>query len=163
MRLLRIAPALCLATLIAFPALAGSMIEVMHPWARTSLPNRPSAAYCGLHNMGDATDRLIAARAAGVGTIELHKVEKKGYMMMSPVEGIEVPAGGMTHLEPGGFHLMLFDIETPLKEGDSVEMTLVFESASEISVTMPVQKGMGEAGHMDHQNNMQHQHGTTGN
>lgn len=171
MRVFRLAVPLILVTLTAFPALAGSIIEVVHPRARPTMPNRPGAAYCGIHNTGDAADRLIAARAEGVGTVELHKAEMKGEVMtMAPVEAIEVPAGGMAHLAPGGFHLMLFDIETPLKEGDSVEITLIFEGAGEIAVTAPVQKAMGDMQHQGHQMQMQHQHqmqqpqsGTTGN
>ena len=162
----RFALPLVFASLIAAPAFAGSIIEVMHPWARPTIPNRPGAAYFGVHNLGDSPDRLIGARAEAVEKIEIHKAEQKdGVMTMSPVDAVDVPAGGMAHLGPGGFHLMMFGIEPPLKEGDSLEITLIFQGAGDVSITVPVSKKMGDPQHHgpDHQEGMQHQHGTTGN
>jgi copper(I)-binding protein len=162
----RLALPLFLATLMAAPAFAGSVIEVMHPWARPTIPNRPGVTYFGVHNFGDTADRLIGARAQGVGKIEIHEAKQKdGVMTMTPIEAVDIPAGGMAHLGPGGFHLMMFGIDPPLKEGDTLEMTLIFEKAGEVSITVPVSKKMGDPLHHGegHQGGMQHQHGTTGN
>ena len=160
MKLPYLAVALFLASLIAAPAFAGSVIEVMHPWARPTIPNRPGAAYFGLHNLGDAPDRLIGAHAEGVGKIELHKAEQKnGIMTMAPVDTVEIPAGGMAHLGPGGVHLMMFGIDPPLKVGETLEMILMFETAGEVAITVPVSKTMGDPKH----HGEGHQHGATGN
>ena len=37
------------------------------------------------------------------------------------------PAGKPVELKPGGYHVMLMDLAQPLKEGDSVPLTLTFE------------------------------------
>ncbi len=148
MKFPRLAVALCLAALTAAPAFAGGVIEVLHPWARPTIPNRPGAAYLGILNRGDAPDRLIGARAEGVAEIELHKAEQKdGIMTMAPVEAVDIPAGGMAHLGPGGLHLMMFGIDPPLKEGDTLEMILIFEAAGEVAITVPVSKTMGDPQH----------------
>ena len=63
MKFPRLALPLFLAALVAAPALAGSVIEVLHPWARPTIPNRPGAAYFEVHNHGTTPDRLIGARA----------------------------------------------------------------------------------------------------
>jgi copper(I)-binding protein len=162
----RLALPLFLVTLMAAPAFAGSVIEVMHSWARPTIPNRPGVTYFGVHNFGDTADRLIGARAQGVGKIEIHEAKQKdGVMTMTPIEAVDIPAGGMAHLGPGGFHLMMFGIDPPLKEGDTLEMTLIFEEAGEVPITVPVSKKMGDPQHQGegHQGGMQHQHGTTGN
>ena len=162
----RLALPLFLVTLMAAPAFAGSVIEVMHSWARPTIPNRPGVTYFGVHNFGDTADRLIGARAQGVGKIEIHEAKQKdGVMTMTPIEAVDIPAGGMAHLGPGGFHLMMFGIDPPLKEGDTLEMTLIFEEAGEVPITVPVSKKMGDPQHQGegHQGAMQHQHGTTGN
>ncbi len=162
----RVALPLLLVTLIAAPAFAGSVIEVMHPWARPTIPNRPGVAYFGIHNSGDTPDRLIGARAEGVGTIEIHKAaQTDAVMTMAPVDAVDIPAEGMAHLGPGGIHLMMFDIDPPLKDGDTLEMTLIFEAAGEVAITVSVSKTMGDPQHHgeDHQHKTQHQHGTTGN
>lgn len=144
MTLIRRAIPLALAALLAGPALAGPMIEIANPWARPTIPNRPGAAYLEIRNTGDTPDRLVGARAEGAGKLELHKAEQhEGVMIMSPVESVEVPAGGMAKLAPGGLHLMLFDLAAPLAEGDTLNLTLEFEEAGDIEVAAPVERRMG--------------------
>lgn len=160
MKFPRLALPLFLAALITAPAYAASVIEVMHPWARPTIPNRPGAAYFEVHNHGATPDRLIGARAERVGKIELHKAEQKdGIMTMAPVDALEIPAGGMADLAPGGLHLMMFGIDPPLKEGDTLEMIVIFEAAGEVTITVPVSKTMGGPKHQGEG----HQHGATGN
>jgi len=160
MKLPRFAVAIFLAAVAAAPAFAGGVIEVMHPWARPTIPNRPGVAYFGVHNMGDSPDRLIGARAGGVGKIEIHQaMQQGGVMSMAPVDAVEIPAGGMAHLGPGGLHLMMFGIDPPLKEGDTLEMILIFETAGEVAITVPVSKTMGDPQH----HGEGHQHGTADN
>jgi copper(I)-binding protein len=160
MKFPRLAVAIFLAALITTSALAGSVIQVMHPWARPTIPNRPGVVYFGVHNMGDAPDRLIGARAGGVGKIEIHEaMQQGGVMSMTPVGAVEIPAGGMAHLGPGGLHLMMFAIDPPLKEGDTLEMVLIFEAAGEVAITVPVHKTGDDPQH----HGEGHQHGTTGN
>ena len=63
-----------------------------------------------------------------------------GMMEMRPVERIEVPAGGTVALEPGGYHVMLLDLQRELPVGDTVEVTLTFEVAGEVVVTAEVRE-----------------------
>jgi hypothetical protein len=62
-------------------------------------------------------------------------------MEMVPVERIEVPAGGATPLEPGGYHVMMLDLSEPLTDGAVIELTLTFEQAGEIVVDAVVGDG----------------------
>ena len=150
---------LLLAAVVAGPAAAADGIEVVHPWARPTIPDRPGAVYLGIHNAGDAPDTLVGARAEGVGAVELHRSEEKdGVMTMSPVEAVEIPAGGMAHFGPGGLHLMLFDIESPLKAGESLELTLEFEQAGEVPVSVAVTRDAPTHGHGE-----EHGDGMSGN
>jgi hypothetical protein len=45
---------------------------------------------------------------------------------------------------------MLIGLKEPLKEGQTVEITLKFEKSGEIKVQAPVKKGMGEMHHHHH-------------
>ena len=46
-------------------------------------------------------------------------------MKMRPLDGgIEIPAGGMVTLKPGGMHLMLMGLAEPLEPGRMLEITL---------------------------------------
>jgi copper(I)-binding protein len=166
MSLRHVALTIVLILLVATPALATSIIEVMHPWARPTIPNRPGVVYLGIHNLGDTPDRLVGARADGIGSFEIHLAEQSnGVMTMSPIDAVDVPAGGMAHLGPGGLHLMMFDIAEALKLGDTLDITLIFESAGDVAVAVPVSNALDDQAHHDagHQHGTQHQHTTTGN
>lgn len=177
MRLIRpslfLATALGIPALAAAPAFAGSTIEIVNAWSRPTIPARPGAAYLEIRNTGDAPDRLLGARAGLASKVELHESAMQGGMMtMHPVAGLDIPAGGSAVIEPGGFHLMLFGIDPPLKEGDTVELTLTFESAGDVTLPVPVRRAGNATRKMDGQQ-MQHQmqhnmpsgqsQGTTGN
>jgi len=120
-------------------------LTIAGPSARPNLPNRPTAAYMTISNAG-AADRLIGARSPAFGRIELHTMEMAdGVMKMRMVEAIEVPEGGIAELKPGGLHLMLFDAKELYADGAEVAITLIFETAGEVEVTVPVLKRAGAA------------------
>ncbi|MBD0274830.1 MAG: copper chaperone PCu(A)C, partial [Acetobacteraceae bacterium] len=60
-------------------------------------------------------------------------------MRMRAVEVIEVPAGQTVTLRPGGLHLMLIGLALPLREGETVPVTLRFERAGVVPVELSVQ------------------------
>jgi copper(I)-binding protein len=141
---------------------AAADLQVHHPWARASLgAHQTGAAYMGLVNVGEGADRLVAVSTPAAKRAELHEhsMDDQGVMKMRPVEAIDVAAKSETHLQPGGLHVMLMGLAAPLTEGDSFPMTLRFENAGEIEVTVAVlaPAAMGPAHHGGHGSG--HQHG----
>jgi copper(I)-binding protein len=63
-----------------------------------------------------------------------------GMMTMQPVESIPVPAGEKVELAPGGYHIMLLEVKKVLAVGDTIEVTLTFEKAGEITTTAEVRE-----------------------
>jgi hypothetical protein len=110
-----------------------------------------SAAYMVLMNESDTADTLIRASTDIAETVELHTViMEDGVMMMRPVTQIDVPASGETELRPGGLHVMLLGITQDLEEGDTVDLTLTFENAGDVSISAPVRTGPAmDGGEMD--------------
>lgn len=47
--------------------------------------------------------------------------------MRELTDGLEIPAGDIARLEPGGYHIMLLDLSEDLRPGDAVALTLVFD------------------------------------
>jgi hypothetical protein len=78
-------------------------------------------------------------------------MDDAGVMRMREVEAIELPAGETTALEPGGLHVMLFELESNLVEGETFPLTLSLENGGEIELEVqvqPVTYGIGDpAGH----------------
>lgn len=140
--------------LAATPALAGDAVKgpiaVSDAWARATPPQAPTgaiaptqaptgAAFLTLANTGADPDRLLAANAKVSRTVELHMhMAMDGVMRMRPVEAIDLRPGKVVTLEPGGLHVMLIGLDAPLRPGDSFPLTLVFETAGDVTVSVDV-------------------------
>jgi periplasmic copper chaperone A len=48
-------------------------------------------------------------------------------------------ASGSVVLKPGSYHVMMIGLKKPLTVGEKIPLTLTFEKAGNISVTVPVQ------------------------
>lgn len=116
-------------------------IVVANPWVREPPPGRTVAAgYLEIHNRGGQARALIAAQSPNASRVEMHTMtHADGMMRMREVEAVEVPAGGTAKLEPGGLHLMLFDIDTA-EIGNHVPVTLTFDDGWQIEARFPVRR-----------------------
>ena len=125
-------------TLSAAP-LAAEMV-VGEGYARAS-NTRAGAAFLTVENTGETADRLVDVRSDAAQRVELHvhRMNAEGVMSMAHAEeGFEVAAGETLVLERGGKHVMFLGLSESWEQGDSVELTLVFETAGEVEVTLPV-------------------------
>lgn len=115
-------------------------LEIDSPWARASVgTTRPSAAYVTIRNTGDRPERLIEVTTPVAGHAETHAMAHEGGMMkMRPAGPLEIPPEGELRLAPGGLHIMLMELKEPLEEGAGLALTLVFETAGEVTVEVPV-------------------------
>lgn len=157
--------ALTLATLIATPVLAADMkhdmskspMGVFDVWARASAgPAKVGGAFMMLHNHTKKDDALVAASTPVAGRVELHTHIMDGTVMqMRRVDTIDVAADAKVMLQPGGLHVMLFDLAAPLKEGQTFPLTLMFKKAGKITTTVTVKKVATMKHNMDH-GNMDH-------
>ncbi len=145
-RILIAAFAALLAFAAPWPALAAD-IKVDDAWARPTLGQaRNGAAYMTISTTG-AADRLVGASAPVAGKTELHNMTmNNNVMQMRPVDAIQVAPGTEVKLQPGGLHVMLLDLKSPLKQGDKFPLTLKFERGGEIQVQVEVRQPRGPAG-----------------
>lgn len=115
---------------------------VEEPYLRSSLPTSTSgAAFLKLRNQTGRDDRLVAARSGLASRVELHshREDANGVMRMGEIEGGVALAAGDTHIfGRGGDHLMFMGLTAPLEQGQLVPVTLVFEQAGEVTITIPV-------------------------
>jgi len=122
---------------------AQAPLTVSGAWVREPVPGRPqTAAYAVVENSGAADLQIVSASTDAAGAVELHEMVRSGDMMkMAPVKSITVPAKGKVELKPGGLHIMLFQLKKPLKEGDTVDLTLTTDKGATVKATVPVKKG----------------------
>ena len=111
--------------------------------------------YLTIDNKGATADKLIGGSSAVAGRVEVHEMAmNNGVMTMRLLkDGLPIPAGQSVKLAPGGYHIMLMELKAPLKKGDKIPVTLKFEKAGDVKVTLDVQDigaTSPASGHMDH-------------
>jgi len=142
-------------TLLAAWALAAcsqdsdSKINIEEPFAHETIGlGTTGAAYMLIQNSGAGPDRLIAAATPNAGSTELHTHIKDGdTMRMRKVDGIDIPAGEIVALAPGGLHVMLFDLAAPLAAGDMIPLNLTFENAGDMTIDVSIVPTGDRGGH----------------
>ena len=115
-------------------------ITVVAPWARATPGGAQVAgAYLEIRAEAGVEDRLIGAKSPAAGAIELHDhIHEGGVMKMRSVEAIAIKGAQTVTLKPGGLHVMLLDLKGPLKQGETVAITLTFEKAGELRIEAPI-------------------------
>ena len=153
-----------LAYFVAAPALAEEVragdLVVSQAWSRATPGGaKVGGGYLTIDNKGSAPDRLIGGSADIADRVQIHEMAtNNGVMTMRPLDnGLTIEPGKTVKLAPGGYHLMLLDLKGPLKQGDKVPVTLEFEKAGKVKLSLEVQ-GVGAqapvgggdtGGHMD--------------
>lgn len=132
---------------------AGDLV-ISQAWSRAT-PNGAKIAggYLTIENKGTAPDKLIGGSGEIAGKIEVHEMAmNNGVMTMRPLDkGLAIEPGKTVKLAPGGYHLMIMDLKGPFKQGEQVPVTLEFEKAGKVKVSLDVQGvGAQAPGGMDH-------------
>ena len=141
---------------------AHSNIYIEHPWSRPTPPGTPmGVGYLVIRNHSERDITLVSASTPRAGHVSMHEtLMKDGVMRMRQIDnGLTISAGEAVELKPNSYHLMLEKLTEPLKEGESIPLTLEFEDAGAIDVELSVQSldadmkepEMDHSGHqMDH-------------
>jgi periplasmic copper chaperone A len=134
-----LAVAACL--LVASTALAQTgQLEVSNAWARAT-PAKAEYGVAYLTIRSPTPDRLVSVSSPVAKKAELHTMEMAGMVMkMRPLAGLDIPAEQPVTLKPGGEHIMLLDLNGPLREGQSFPLTLTFEKAGTREVSVAIEK-----------------------
>lgn len=140
----RLLPA-AFALIFATPALACEVvrigdIEIGHAWSRATIgADRPGVVYLTIRNTGSTDDALFGLVTPVAEMPMLHEtVVTDGIASMPHAMSVPVPAGQTVALEPGGFHAMLMGLTEALDKGATFPLTLTFQNAGEVTVTVEV-------------------------
>lgn len=114
MKLMRITgkvAGLLLASTLSVSVLAELVVE--EGYVRKPIPGRSmSAAFMTLRNLASEDFVLTSAKLDGAGSVEIHThTHDDGVMRMRQIHELVVKSGSSVILEPGGLHLMIFDIK----------------------------------------------------
>jgi copper(I)-binding protein len=114
------------------------LVSIKNAWVRPSNPGQEvGAAYMTFLSSQDTT--LISVESDITNAIEIHSMSvENGVMKMRMLDTLELQAGKPYKLEPGGFHLMLFDLKKPLIRDDQVKFVLTFKKKNKASIKQSI-------------------------
>jgi len=106
---------------------------VSHPAVDTAV------VYATIHN-GAATSDVLDRVETTLGSASLHRSEESTHNGMSmssmaAVSSIAVPAHGDVRLAPGGYHVMIENLQAPLQPGQHIALRLHFRNGGWVSVS----------------------------
>ncbi|MCB0366626.1 MAG: copper chaperone PCu(A)C [Bdellovibrionales bacterium] len=87
-----------------------------------------TAGYAHIENQSAKAIKVSVSRVDHFAKAELHRTyEKDGRVGMEKVDEVVIEAGKALHLMPGGYHLMLFDPQGELKDGQIAKVHLLVD------------------------------------
>lgn len=130
---------------VLFPSAYAQALQapkVEGAWARSSVPGQQGTGAFMKLTAREST-QLVGVATPAAGIAEIHEMKMEGDVMrMRAVGKLDLPAGKVVELKPGGYHVMLMDLKAPLAAGTTVPLTLRFRNAkgveSKLEVKVPV-------------------------
>jgi periplasmic copper chaperone A len=117
-------------------------LKIQHPWvALTDAKTGDTTGYViEIQNNGKEPDRLVGASVNGVpGILRESSRDSTGRPFVDVTQGLEVKAGGFLRIQPGEKQILFRELKAPLKEGEMVKGTLIFEKAGTLQIEFMVE------------------------
>jgi len=113
--------------LVLLPALARAQVTVTNAWVRgTVAPQTATGAFMEIRSTESVS--LVGVSTPVAASAAIHEMSMSGGVMrMRPIPKLDVGPDKAVSLAPGGYHLMLEGLKKPLRKGESVPLSLVFE------------------------------------
>src|SRR5262245_24624486 len=106
---------------------AKANIDVTDAWTRATAGNATTAnVYLHLVSAKDP-DRLVGLEVTNAARIDVREPTEQGAAKGNAAPSVDVPGGGNVNFMPGGRYLLLSGLKAPLREGDSVLLTMRFD------------------------------------
>ncbi len=116
-------------------------IEVSGVYVTEPAMGDRAAMYFTAVNGTDREDELLAVSTPVAAVAELHRtVQQGGTVRMEPIASAKLPANGDLRFEPGGYHVMLLELQEAFAPGDYIDATLHFREAGEVAIRAEVLK-----------------------
>jgi copper(I)-binding protein len=136
------------ATLLLHACAPKSGIEAGEAWMRPTAKGEHGAVYLTLRNYSATDDLLVGAATEAAESVELHESTMVNDVMeMNMLESVPLASGQIIEFTPGGLHIMLVNLKDDVVLGESLQITLQFETHADIILTVPVRQGSGQNEH----------------
>lgn len=121
------------------PMAGQAQIEVKNAWARSTVPGQSgTGAFMTITAPQGA--KLVGVSSPVAGVSELHEMAMEGNVMkMRAIPFLDLPVGRAVELKPGGYHVMLMDLQRHLKSGEKIRIDFRLELSDGKKTTQPVE------------------------
>jgi copper(I)-binding protein len=115
-------------------------LKIEHSYLRSMPPGQSvTAAFLTVTNQSKIDCLIVSSRSPLTSRIEFHQHQHVNDMMqMRPIESVLVGAGKTVRFEPGGLHLMLFNMEKLLRPGHKAQLELLTDKCGNYAVTLDI-------------------------
>jgi protein SCO1/2 len=122
------------------PAADGDVVAIMNAWVReTDAKATVNAGYMTLINVGPSDVTLVRVESPSFDAVEVHEMARvDGLMKMRELTDLVIPANQQARFAPGGKHLMMKKPRQHFQVGDAVDLTLIFKSGRQQTVSVNV-------------------------
>jgi copper(I)-binding protein len=130
--------------LFSLPILASAcsvgQLKMEHAYVRATPPDQTNtAAYLEIENRCDKAVELTSVTSPVAGRVELHEVIMvDGVAKMQKVDMLNLAPRAVTKLVPGGMHIMMMDLQRPVRKGSTIPLTFNFKDGSMKTLAVPV-------------------------
>jgi hypothetical protein len=114
-------------------------VGALAAWVKTPAPGDTSAmAFATINNPTMYDVYFTSGATDAAGKVELRDKSKGADPKAQIVEFVTVPAYGSLSMDQNSVYLMLLDLKRPLKQGDTISLTLSTQDGVKIQVSAAV-------------------------
>lgn len=142
------------AILLSHFANANDTLEIDDAWIAEAPPvSKVMAAYMEIENETGEQRQAVSMQCKEFERAEFHRtIEKDGMARMQHQQMLNIPANSELELEPGGYHIMLFNPARHLLAGDRTSCSMKFDDGTTIAIELEIRKSSVE----DHSHHHHH-------
>ncbi len=137
------------ALIVLLPAIAwaNNYPLVLDPMVTATPPGaKVSAGYMTLTNESDKAITITGAYSPDVAKVEIHlSLVENDVAKMQKQDSLTIEPNASLTFEHGSYHIMLMDLEDPLKENTTIDIVLI-TSSGDMLIEMPIKK-LGHGNH----------------
>lgn len=117
-------------------------LSVRNAYMPAPVPGRQMGViYLELNNPSRRDRELVLLETSVAEVAEVHRsVYEEGTMRMRKIQHLSVPAGQTIQFEPGGYHIMLMQLESVPEPPGNFGLQMVFDGGEAIDVAVQVRE-----------------------